>query len=122
MAPDSWERNMKKKFPMWGDIKHLIKVEGAQARHNALEPEPEGIEELLWVGCKVSRQYYRTLKEALIASQHAQVEAARKWDLGFDFGNQSPGEIIKHEDSVSTRSSVTEGKVYKGTVYQVTFP
>jgi hypothetical protein len=117
---------MKEKFPMWGDVKHLTKVEGDIARHDALEPEPEGISELLWVGCKVSRQYYRTLKEALIASQHAQVEASRKWDLGFDFGYQSPGKIIERkylEDGKwkdGERYRIKTG--YKGNIYEVTFP
>lgn len=56
-------------------------------------------------GCKVSWYTYRTVKEAKIASEHAQLQAAYKAHLGYDFGWQNPGDI--HKDHASRRYTVT---------------
>lgn len=44
-------------------------------------------------GCKVGWDTYDDETEAKAAAEAARVEAARKWNLGYDFGYQVPGGI-----------------------------
>jgi hypothetical protein len=56
-------------------------------------------------GCKVSWYTFRTMKEAKIAAQHAELDASYKAHLGYDFGWLWPGEI--HKDHSRRRYTVT---------------
>jgi hypothetical protein len=51
-------------------------------------------------GCKVSWLRYKTLAEAEQASDAAKHNAKIVANLGFDFGYQSPGEIIKMDSGL----------------------
>jgi hypothetical protein len=49
-------------------------------------------------GCKISWYYYDNLKDAEKASIIAAEEGVRLWNLGYDFGYQTPGCVVKLKD------------------------
>lgn len=51
-------------------------------------------------GCKVSWLIYADKADAERAATIARREAKRKWQMGYDFGYQSPGNITTTEDGM----------------------
>ena len=65
-------------------------------RVNLYRPYPEY--QALRSGCKVSWYYYAKKEDAEAAAEAARWNAQVQWNLGYDFGYQSPGSSIQQSD------------------------